>query len=214
MQPLPPLVERLLQADDDASRQGAWQAFVEEYSRLILHVARSQTGSYDTAMDRYAYILERLRADDFQRVRAYRADGRGKFTTWLVVVARRLGVDEDRQRYGRNRGSPDASRRRRDLVDLVGSDVDVDLLPAANGSMPGEDLRARELRRALAAGIDQLETTDRLLLRLRFQDDVAVTEIARILAFPSVFHVYRRLSRIYDQLRTILKGMGIEDPAP
>jgi RNA polymerase sigma factor (sigma-70 family) len=210
---IPPVLERLLQTCDDASRDAAWQAFVDEYSRLILHVSRSQTASYDAALDRYTHVLEQLRSNDLRRLRGYVADGRGKFTTWLVVVARRLGIDQDRRRYGRSRGAPEHDRERRELADLMGSDLPVDVLPAG-GPAPGDELSARELSGALAVGLEKLEPADRLLLRLRFHDDVSVAEIARILSLPSVFHVYRRLNRIYAELRSTLQGLGIEDPAP
>jgi len=165
-------------------------------------------------MDRYAYVLERLRADEFRRLRSYVATGRGKFTTWLVVVVRRLCTDADRQRYGRKRGDSEGHAERRGLADLLGSDLDVDLLPDEEGSLPDDSLSAGELSGALSEALDQLEAADRLLLRLRFEDEVSVAEIARILSLPSVFHVYRRLNRIYDQLRVALRRMGVEDPSP
>jgi RNA polymerase sigma factor (sigma-70 family) len=211
---LPVPVERLLQSSDSASREDAWQDFVAEYNRLILHVTRSQTGSHDEAMDWYAYVLEHLQADNLRRLRMYDANGGGKFTTWLVVIVRRLCRDAVRQRYGRYRAAPEQHRERRALVDLVGADLDVELLAQPSGSLPGEELRARELYEALAAAVDELEPADRLLLRLRFQDDVAVADIARILSLPSVFHVYRRLNRLYEQLRSSLHGMGVEDASP
>lgn len=213
MHPLPPPVERLL-SSDEPSREDAWRAFVAEYSRLILHVARSQAESYDEAMDRYAHVLEQLRAEDLRRLRAYVSDGRGKFTTWLVVVVRRLCIDLVRQRYGRDRDGRDGLQARRALADLVGSDVDLGLLPDDSGPGPAEALRSRELRDALSAGLDLLDPSDRLLLRLRFQDAVPVAEIARILALPTVFHVYRRLNRILGELRTRLEELGVEDASP
>jgi RNA polymerase sigma factor (sigma-70 family) len=214
MHPLPPPVERLLRAGDAVTREDAWAAFVAEYSRLILHVARAQTDSHDDAMDRYTHVLQQLRADDLRRLRMYQADGRGKFTTWLVVVVRRLCQDAARQRYGRHRGASEKHPERRELADLVGSGFDLDLLPDDGGLLPDDEMRARDMREALTVGLDQLETADRLLLRLRFQDDVAVAEIARIFSLPSVFHVYRWLNRVYAQLRATLQGLGIEDPNP
>jgi hypothetical protein len=76
-------------------------------------------------MDRYAWVLDALRQDRHRRLRAFAAEGRGSFTTWLVAVVRRLCVDEHRHRYGRPAGW--RARRgggrawsRRELVDLVG----------------------------------------------------------------------------------------------
>ena len=93
----------LLQARDAESRERAWGKFLDRYSRLILHGARSLGSDYDAVMDRYTLIVEQLRDGDFRRLRSYVADGRGKFTTWLTVVVRRICLDHHRQRYGRAR---------------------------------------------------------------------------------------------------------------
>jgi RNA polymerase sigma factor (sigma-70 family) len=212
--PLPPALERLLGAADGSPVERAWAAFVEEYARLILHVARSQGGEYDTVMDRYTHVLEQLRRDDFRRLRGYTADGRGKFTTWLVVVVRRLCIDQARARYGRQRaGGEDVQGQRQRLADLVGAEIDVDLLEAS-GPSPEDRLRREELVDRLNAAIVELEPADRLLLRLRFHDEASAAEIARVLSFPDVFHVYRNLNRIYARLRASLSEAGIRDAAP
>jgi len=212
--PLPPALERLLRADDGPTLDQTWSQFAEEYGRLILHVARAQGGQHDDIMDRYTYVLEQLRRDDFRRLRGYVSDGRGKFTTWLVVVIRRLCMDELRSRYGRERGGTgEAQRQRRELADLVGVEVDVDLIAGA-GASPDEILQATELSDRLNAAMAELEPSDRLILRLRFQDEVPVSEIARVLSFPSVFHVYRSLNRIYEQLRATLGETGVRDATP
>lgn len=208
------MLERLLLAKPGPPRERAWADFLEEYSRLILHVARSLGGSHDAAMDRYAYVLERLRSDDFRRLRDYGADGRGAFTTWLVVVVRRCCLDQARSRYGRQRGgTAEAHRQRRELADLIAAEVDADLLPAAD-SNPEVATRTSDLKDNLSAAIGKLEPADRLLLRLRFHDEVPVAEIARLCSFASVFHVYRRLNGLYAELRESLSEMGVQDAAP
>jgi RNA polymerase sigma factor (sigma-70 family) len=213
--PLPSVVERLLAARGTPELEQTWSDFVEEYSRLILHVARAQGGSYDEVMDRYVYVLDQLGRDRCRRLRGYAADGRGKFTTWLVVVVRRLCLDQLRSRYGRHgRAAEDLQRQRRQLADLVSADVELDLLPVAHGPLPDEAVRSMELRDELNAAIANLDPADRLLLRLRFQDEVPVAEIARMLGLPTVFHVYRQVNRACDQLRTALRSAGVEDAAP
>lgn len=211
---LPAVLERLLRARDDAAFHAAWSEFLDEYSRLILHGARSLGGSHDAVMDRYAYVLECLRRDDFRKFREYVPNGRGKFSTWLLVVVRRLCLDETRRRYGRPRGEPtETDRVRRRLADLVAADVDPELLPGP-GSNPEDVFRASELNGNLGAAIAQLDPADRLLLRMRFYDEVSVAEIATICSFPSVFHVYRRLNGLYDELRTCLQDAGVRDAIP
>jgi RNA polymerase sigma factor (sigma-70 family) len=215
---LPPDVARLLDAADSRSQDTAWAGFLASYSRLLLHTARSLGGDYDAAMDRYAYVVERLRADDCHRLRGYAADGRGKFTTWLVVVARRLCLDHHRQRYGRPRSTAAVQeaehRSRRRLVDLVGDEVELSQLRDEAGGDPERDLCAAELRQALEVGLQALEPRDRLLLRLRYEDGLPAAEIARLMDLPTPFHVYRRLNHLLEGLRRSLAREGLVDPIP
>ncbi|OLC45159.1 MAG: hypothetical protein AUH68_04945 [Gemmatimonadetes bacterium 13_1_40CM_4_69_5] len=120
-------LSRLFEASDARARDSAWADFVAAHSRLLLHVARSLTTDHDAAMDGYAHVLERLREHDCRRLRGYAPDGRTKFTTWLVVVARRLCLDFHRHRYGRSDDpAPDAAAARaarRRLVNLVAGET-------------------------------------------------------------------------------------------
>jgi DNA-directed RNA polymerase specialized sigma24 family protein len=81
----------------------------------------------DGAMDAYAHMLECLRSNEFARLRTYQGDGRAKFSTWLVVVLRRMALDHRRQRVGREgSGQPtDTSQLRRRLERLAGEVLDV-----------------------------------------------------------------------------------------
>ncbi len=181
---------------------------------MLLHTARRLDRDYDAAMNAYAYVLERLREDDCGRLRGYVSDGRCKFTTWLVVVARRLCLDFNRRRYGRSAdAAPDtraARAARRRLVDLVGGGVDPDQIPAP-ASDPALSLQAEELHRALAAATAGLAPADRLLLKLRFDDDLSAREIAAVLGLPTPFHVYRRLGALLEELRGRLGKRGVEE---
>jgi len=209
---------RLLTAGDPAAHEAAWTEFVRAHSRLLLHAARVIGRDYDAAMDAYAYVLEQLRADDHRRLRAYAADGRSKFTTWLVVVARRLCLDHHRQRYGRARdpGNPATEARavRRRLADLVAEEIDPVEIQAPNNAAPDAGLEVVELSVALASALGELAPRDRLLLALRFEDDHSAREIARLMGFPTPFHVYRRLRTVLTALRLALGGRGVDGANP
>ena len=214
-------MSRLLDAADPAAREAAWKAFLETHSRLLLHTARTLGRDYDATMDTYAYLLDRLRRDDFQRLRAYVSDERTKFTTWLVVVARRLCLDHLRERYGRpTEGDASARGRearhvRRQLVDLLAEELDASSLTAhATADNPETRLRADELSRALTTALGGLEARDRLLLKLRFEDGLPAREIAGIMGFATPFHVYRRLNTVLAGLQAALRRRGIESPEP
>jgi RNA polymerase sigma factor (sigma-70 family) len=215
---LPPALAELLGATDPAEVDRAWTAFLNQYNRLILHVARSQGREHDAAMDVYAYVLEALREDGLRRLRAYSPQGDTKFTTWLVVVTRRLCLDWQRHRYGRAR-EPGAEkveqhRLRRNLVDLLGEPSDPDSLADADSADPEHELVAREQHQALEAALSALLERDRLLLALRFEYDLPAREIGRLMEFPTPFHVYRRLNTLMDRLRRLLKEWGVEEASP
>jgi RNA polymerase sigma factor (sigma-70 family) len=213
-----PQLSRLLGASESRERDQAWKEFVAEHSRLLLHVARSVNRDRDEAMDAYAFILESLSAAEFARLRAFAADGRSKFSTWLVVVARRLCLDHHRQRFGRARDEQSDSARqdlalRHRLGRLAGENIELsELAAAAMGA--DERLSAGEVRAALAASLDTLPAADRCLLALRFEDDLSAQQIARIMHFPTPFHVYRRLEVVTKTLRALLTARGIESAAP
>jgi RNA polymerase sigma factor (sigma-70 family) len=216
--PLPDVLQSLLSAPPGEARETAWAAFLEEHSSLVLHVARSMGGDHDIVMDRYAFVLEALRLDDFHRLRGYLADGVGRFTTWLIVVVRRLCLDFHRRRYGRSqsdsRASQDQRAGRRQLEDLVGQELGLALLESPANQVPDEALSGAELRRGLERALASLDTSDRLILRLRFEDDCSVPEIARLLGEKSPFRLYRRLDRILASVRRSLQAAGIENSVP
>jgi len=213
---LPPELAELLSASDEASREHAWDAFLEAYSRLLLHTARTTAKNREAAMDAYAYILEKLREDQFRRLRAYTAGGRAKFSTWLVVVTRRLVLDHRRTRYGRDRGT-DSERdqvrlgARRRLADLISETPDVEGISDDRTGDPGHALRADQRGRALVEALGELDPQDQLLLNLRFVDGLAGREIAEIMGLPSPFHAYRNLKGILAFLRRELESRGIDD---
>ena len=214
----PPELSRLLDAPD-THREPAWESFLAVHHRLLLHVAHKFGKEHDAAMDAFAWMLDRLREDDFRRLRGFTADGRSEFTTWLVVVARRLCLDWYRAKYGRDRSkaSPQASderQTRRRLTDLIDEAIDVAKLPEGSGGGPDATLQATELTEALNEAVAELDPLDRLLIKLRFDDGLSAADIADFMRLPTPFHVYRRLTHVLDSLRRALRARGVEGSVP
>lgn len=199
---LPSQLQVLLDAVEASQQDRAWTAFLDSYSRLILYVARQIPRDHDAVMDRYTFVLERLREQNFRRLRRFAADGRGKFTTWLVVVVRRLCLDHDRLQHGRAPGpdGPDPAVPRR-LIELVSLDPErLDRFP--DQRPPADEVLDRQqLLEYLDAAVATLDASDRLLLALRYQDGRSAREIAALMSLPTPFHVYRRLNRVHLALR-------------
>jgi RNA polymerase sigma factor, sigma-70 family len=199
-------------------RDEAWAAFLREFTPLLLHVARAVTTERDETMDAYGVILDALRSEDYRRLRGYSVDPRAKFTTWLVVVARRICVDHYRSRYGRSRqlASPEERERlalRKRLENLDSPIEDVSTVIDEASLEPDAELTAAEIRAGLNSAVATLNPPDRLLLALRFDDGRSAAEIATILKFPSQFHVYRRINTVLATLRELLRERGIESAA-
>jgi len=216
---LPDEIVNFLHGETHDTREDSWSFFLARHNRLLLGVAYAAALNREDAMDAYAVVLEQLREHNGRRLRAYRADGRSKFTTWLVVVARRICVDYLRRKYGRYEpASKDAANvdrtSRLALVQLVGSEVDPTSIADDDAALPDEALRAQELGARLEAAVRELSNDDRLLLKLRFDDDLSASAIARLVGLPTAFHVYRRLNSVFAQLRARLSARGIESAEP
>lgn len=216
----PEELENLFAARGLRAEDAAWSNFLERYSPTLLDAARRSAADLDGAMDRYLWILEQLRRNDYRRLRQYRTRGDSRFSSWLLVVARRLCVDYARQRYGRarDREPSHTTRRRRAtrrrLARFEMEELNPELVGDPSDRDPERHVRARELADALETALARLEPRDRLLLRLRYEDEVPVREITGLMSFPSVFHVYRRLRRLRRTLRDRLGEQGVEDPWP
>ena len=157
---LPSEVSRLLAAAPGEEGDDAWAAFVATYSGLLLRVSSAFAPGYDGALDRYAFMLDELRKGDCRRLRKFAADGRGRFSTWLTVVARRLCLDQHRRQYGRFRGAvPPSSAQslarsaRRELTKLDAAVHEVGNLPAVLGIDPTDEMDDRDRRAALRRAV-------------------------------------------------------------
>jgi len=219
---LPSRLTELLKASSQDAKDEAWEGFVAQFSKIILRAARNGSSSHDETMDRYAFALEKLRADEFGRLRGFKAYGRGQFTTWLFLVTRRLSVDYYRKQFGRtlekaSEGGvqPDSNGEqtaRRRLAGLLAEELDPARLPDTASPDPEEHAWMEERRQILNEALDHLSPRDHLLITLRFVDDVSVRQIARAMSFNSPFQVYRRLKKILARLRLHLEERGINGP--
>lgn len=212
---LPPDVTQLLHACEPQERDRAWAAFLDRYNAVLLRAARTVGPEHDAVMDRYTYILEQLRCDDFRRLRQGAKEPPADFTLWLAVVARRLSLDHYRAVYGRSRASSsvEAAKERgarKRLVDLIPGQEDINLFPDEAGHSADDIVTASERNQGLSEALSRLPARDRLLLRFRFDQDCSATEIASLMDFPTPFHVYRRIKAVLDVLKRELEQRGID----
>jgi RNA polymerase sigma factor (sigma-70 family) len=208
-------LSQLFGAADSSSRQAAWEDLIARHTRLLLAVSRSFNGGHDEAMERYTYILDKLREDDFRRLRTFDETSGARFSTWLTVTARHLCLDHLRALYGRQRESAQSKgiplrSIRRALADSIGPEIDVERIVDEQSPLLIVQAVVGERDEALRAALVQLKSRERLLLALRYDDDLSAARIARIVGLPTPFHVYRQLNTILEKLRLILESRGIE----
>jgi len=213
---IPLELRRLLRASPDDSPEAAWEELIGHHTRLLLAVSGSFGGDRDAAMDRYSFILEKLREGNFRRLRTFDSEAGATFSTWLTVTARRLCLDHHRAKYGRPRvsgstGEANSSRTlRRALVDAIGSELDLDNLADVSSVSPDARAEKAERDNVLRRELAKLTPRERLLLALRFEDDKSAAQIASFAGLPSPFHVYRQLGSILARLRAALESRGID----
>ena len=209
-------LSQLLHATELPDREAAWEGLIARHTRLLLSVARSFGGDSDAVMERYAHVLGKLRENEFRRLRAFDANAGATFSTWLTVTARRMCLDLHRAKFGRHRAQHTNDKTtilraaRRALSGSSLSDVDADTLPMDH---EGPELGVIHGHRdhCLRDAITRLTPRERLLLTLRFEDDLSASRIADLMDLPSPFHVYRRLNSILQSLRQRLISDGIEN---
>ena len=100
---------------------------------------------------------------------------------------------------------------RHHLADLIADEIDLDQV--ADGKSPSPDalVLAEERRRALKDAIGSLDVADKLLLTLRFKDEIAVDHIAPMVGLRNRFQVHRRLKAVLARVRRVLEDHGFAE---
>jgi RNA polymerase sigma-70 factor, ECF subfamily len=175
------------QALVQSARKGDHEAFaalVSEHQQYVYNLALRVLRNEEEALD--------LTQETF--IRAWTAlpnfRGQSRFRTWLYRIVTNLC-------YNR---LPNLRRSLSDLGDDVISEV-----PESNPAFdnPAHGLESRELRTYLHKAIDELEENYRLLLSLRYQNELSYEEIASTLNLP-LGTVKTGLFRAREQLRRAL----------
>ena len=177
---------------------------LDDAERLRRGDASGLAGLMGRHQDRlYRYLLrlvgdEAVAEDTFQQTwlrvaeRIARYDGRRPFAPWLFTVARNLALDHLR-------------RTRPESLDTV------DELPEARGSLdPLSHAVVRQRSTRVASALLRLGPLDREVLTLRFEEELALAELAETLSVP-VPTAKARLYRALARLRQLLLATAPEE---
>ena len=186
MEPEQSLIQRAQKGDPDA-----FAALVDEHQRYVYNLALRVVRDENEALD--------LTQETF--VRAWTAlpnfRGQSQFRTWLYRIATNLC-------YNRLPGL------RRSLNDL-GDDVLPDVSESGDsGSNPLRAIESNEIRSQLHQAIDKLDPNYKILIVLRYHDELSYEDIASLLNLP-LGTVKTGLFRAKEKLRLALQGLAPEE---
>ena len=160
----------------------AFAVLVDEHQRYVYNLALRVVKDENEALD--------LTQETF--VRAWTAlpnfKGKSQFRTWLYRIVTNLC-------YNR------LPNLRRSLNDL-GDDV-MENIPETNFNSPGQEFDLNETRKHLHEAIENLDERYRLLITLRYQNELSYDEIASTLNLP-LGTVKTGIFRAKEQLRKTL----------
>lgn len=174
------------------ARQGSADAFaalVDQHQMFVYNLALRTLGSPDDAADaaQEAFVRAWLALPNFREQSSLR--------TWLYRITLNLCLNR-------------VPRLRRQINELT-SDEALDLPePQSAAFDPAASLETRQRRALIHAEIDRLPEQYRLLVTLRYQDDLAYEEIAGLLNIP-VSAVKTGLFRAKGRLRQALIGLNV-----
>jgi RNA polymerase sigma-70 factor, ECF subfamily len=160
---------------------------IEQYQHRLLRYLIYLSGNRELAEDLFQETWIRVLE------RGHQYDGRHEFSTWLYAVARNLTIDYLRK------NNPVS------LDGLMDYEEHAPLEPADNRPMAWEVVQQHEQAERIGAALVTIPAEYREAVVLRFQEELALDEIAAVTGAP-LGTVKSRLYRGLNMLMSRLKG--------
>jgi RNA polymerase sigma-70 factor, ECF subfamily len=161
---------------------------IEEYQyrlfRYLTYITGNQERAEDFFQETWIRVLER----------GHQYDGRYKFESWLFTIARNLVIDWERH------------KKTQSLDALTDPDEGTPMeFAAQDDASPLNLVLLGERGARIRASLGQLPAIYREVLLLRFQEDMKLEDVSRVLAIP-LSSVKSRLYRALNALKKVLGG--------
>ena len=161
-------------------------SLIELYQHRLFRYLLSITGSRPMAQDLFQETWLRV----LERGSQYRSQW--KFEVWLFSIARHLVIDEARRKKGTS------------LQELMDPEAGTGFQPVADGPSPFEEMSSGEEGQRVSRFLSRIPAAYREVLALRFQDELALEEIATVVHAP-LSTVKSRLYRGLEALRRLME---------
>ncbi len=162
-------------------------ALIEQYQHRLLRYLLHLTGNRAVAEDLFQEVWIRV----LEKGHLY--DGRNRFVTWLMSIGHNVAIDYLRKR---NPASLDEMQDAEDGVPFE---------PQATGPSPFDEAVSQQQHEVLQEALERVSPLFREVLVLRFQEQMKLEEIAKLIRIP-VATVKTRIYRGVHALRPLLKG--------
>jgi RNA polymerase sigma-70 factor (ECF subfamily) len=183
MESEPSAIARALRRRDPDLLDHLIEQYQHRLLRYLVYLAGNRELAEDLFQETWIRVLER----------GHQYDGKHEFSTWLYAVARNLTIDYLRKK------SPLS------LDGLMEDEEHAPVEPADTRPLAWEVVQQREQAERIGAVLVSIPAECRETLVLRFQEGLALDEIARVTGAP-LGTVKSRLYRGLNMLMTRLKG--------
>ena len=162
-------------------------ALIEQYQhrllRYLLHLTSNRAVAEDLFQEVWLRVLEK----------GHLYDGRNRFVTWLMSIGHNVAIDYLRKR---NPAS---------LDEMQDPEEGVPFEPQSAGPSPFEQAAARQQQEMLDDALSRVPPLFREVLVLRFQEQMKLEEIAKLVGIP-LATVKTRIYRGVMALRPLIPG--------
>ena len=189
------------------------QESINPHLKLIESICLKRFNYSEEGHECYVYVLDKLMENNYARVKAFQ--GRSTFKTYLVSITTRLAIDFYRHRYGKTskKAADDLSVPKKNPLKIVPL-KDQEAVPDKKSleevvvDKEVNDTQQR-LKALVRSQLADLSPEDRLLLKMKYEDDFKVSEIAKILKQDQK-KTYRKIHALLATFRERISKEGID----
>ena len=180
------------------------QAKIKPYIKLIETICLKRFNYTEEGHECFVYVLDKLMEKDYSRINAFQ--GRSTFKTYLVSITVRLAIDFYHHRHGKasKKANPEEPTPKKTHLKII-SVEDQDNF--SDEKRPDEIVIDREVKDAkkrleeiAQSYLSGLSPEDRLLFKMKYEDNFKVSEIAQILKLDQK-KTYRKISTILSTFK-------------
>ncbi len=186
--------------------QTAWSDLFEGYGTTVRSAARAASSNEAMADDLAQSIWAelhglKLREDGLPAGKLAYYSGAGSLGGWLRAVVGQLAIDQHRRqaRLIQTEEDSDLDRLAHDLEERSATPTAFHSSPNPEDEL-ARDLAGADVERALGRALSELNSKDRLLMKLYYFDGLRLREAGAVLGFHEAT-ASRRLTRIHREVR-------------